>query len=155
MSCLVELWKIPKVEISQPFWEISSNVQPLLLWIIFSSGSATISFIAFCCVLSFCYVPHRINSYLIALIYVTEIYRSIPSFIFFFFSSIRHSSLRPFITLFLVCQCLSYTGASKMVYNFATALQHSSLRSTRTKGITPSCYMLSILYLFKSDPICS
>lgn len=92
--------------------------------------------------------------YLIALLYETEDCRSIPSFILFFFSSIRHSSLRPFIALSLVCQRLSYTVASKRGHGFPTTLQYSSLISTRTKGITTSLDILAVLYPCESVPIC-
>lgn len=71
---------------------------------------------------------------LIALIYVTEDYRSIASFILFFVSSIQRSSHRPSIALSLVCQYLSYTVASKMGHSYPTTLKYSSLVSTRTKG---------------------
>lgn len=132
------------MEISQTFWATSSNAQPLQCED-FSPQSATVSLIALCCLLSFCYVLHKRNFYLTALIYVTEDYRSIPSFILFFFSSIRHCFLRPFIALSLICQHLSYTVAPKIGHSFPTALQYSILLSTMTKGITTSLDILAVL----------
>ena len=91
---------------------------------------------------------------LIALIYVTEDYRWILYFVLFSFSSIRHSSLRLFIALSLVCQHLSYTVASKMGHSFPTTLQYSSLIGTGTKGITTFLDTLAVLYPCESGPIC-